>query len=63
MPEETARRELLEEVGGIAADLHHVGQFYTTNGISNEMAYVYLATGVKLGKAEPEPLLTRLDHS
>jgi len=45
-PEEVARRELLEEVGGTAAGFRYVGQFYTSNGISNEVAYVYLATGV-----------------
>ena len=53
--EEMARRELLEEVGGRAADLRYVGQFYTTNGISNEIAYVYLATGVELGETDREP--------
>ena len=35
-----------KEVGGRAAELRYVGQFYTSNGISNEVAYVYLATGV-----------------
>jgi ADP-ribose pyrophosphatase len=55
MPEEVARRELLEEIGGRAADLCYVGQFYTSNGISNELAYVYLATRVELGRAQPEP--------
>lgn len=54
-PEEVARRELLEEVGGMAAELRYVGQFYTSNGISNEVAYVYLSTGVELGQAQPEP--------
>jgi len=54
-PEEVARRELLEEVGGTAAELRYVGQFFTSNGISNEVAYVYLATGVELGEAQPEP--------
>jgi ADP-ribose pyrophosphatase len=54
-PEEVARRELLEEVGGRAADLRFVGQFYTSNGISNEVAYVYLATGVELGETHREP--------
>jgi hypothetical protein len=53
--EKVASLELLEEVGGTAADLCFVGQFYTSNGISNEVAYVYLATGVELGKAQPEP--------
>ena len=50
-----ARRELLEEIGGTARKLRLVGQFYTSNGISNEVAYVYLATGVELGEAQPEP--------
>ena len=50
-----ARRELLEEVGGQAAKLHCIGRFHTSNGISNEVAYVYLATGVELGEAQPEP--------
>ena len=54
-PEKVARRELMEEVGGTAAELHHVGQFYTSNGISNEVAYVYLATGVVLGTSQQEP--------
>jgi ADP-ribose pyrophosphatase len=54
-PEEVAQRELLEEVGGRAADLRYVGQFYTSNGISTELAYVYLATGVELGDAHREP--------
>ena len=54
-PEEVARLELLEEVGGEAAELRFVGQFYTSNGISNEVAYVYLATGVELGEAAHEP--------
>ncbi|MGD9315436.1 MAG: NUDIX hydrolase [Anaerolineae bacterium] len=53
--EEVAHHELLEEVGGTATDLRYVGQFYTSNGISNEVAYIYLATGVELGAAQPEP--------
>lgn len=44
-----------EEVGGIAADLRFVGQFHTSNGFSNEVAYVYLATGVELGETYREP--------
>ena len=54
-PEEAARRELSEEIGGTAADLCLVGQFYTSNGISNEIAYVYLARGVELGEPHREP--------
>jgi len=54
-PEKVARQELLEEIGGTAAELRHIGQFYTSNGISNEIAYVYLAIGVELGEACREP--------
>ena len=54
-PEEVAERELLEEVGCTAAELRYVGEFYTSNGISNEAAYVYLATGVELGETHREP--------
>jgi len=38
MPEEVTHRELLEEVGGTAAELRYVDQLYTSNGISNEVA-------------------------
>ncbi len=54
-PEEAARRELQEEIGGTAAELRLIGQFYTSNGISSEIAYVYLATGVELGTTHREP--------
>jgi len=50
-----ARRELHEEAGGEAAEIRYVGQFYTSNGISNEIAYVYLATDVELGATFREP--------
>jgi 8-oxo-dGTP pyrophosphatase MutT (NUDIX family) len=43
--EEVARRELLEEIGGRAAELHYVGQFYTSNGISSLVTSVYSSTG------------------
>ena len=54
-PEEVAHRELAQEIGSTADDLQHIGQFYTSNGISNEVAYVYLATGVELGETCREP--------
>lgn len=54
-PKQAAHSELLEEVGGEAAAVRYVGKFYTSNGISNEIAYVYLATGVELGETHREP--------
>jgi ADP-ribose pyrophosphatase len=54
-PEEMARRELQEEVGGTAAELRTIGWFYTMNGIGSEVAHVFLATGVELGQTHREP--------
>lgn len=53
--EKVALRELHEEVGGIAASIRFVGKCYSSNGISNETVYVYLATGVTLGDRDQEP--------
>jgi ADP-ribose pyrophosphatase len=54
-PEAAAVRELGEEVGGQAAELRYVGWFYPSNGISNEKAHIFLASGVELGEAHREP--------
>jgi len=52
---ETAAQELREEIGGVARNLAYVGQFYTANGICNEISHVFLATGVTLGPPSREP--------
>lgn len=54
-PEEVARKELREEIGGRAQCWSYVGQFYTSNGISNEVAHIFLATGVTLHETSHEP--------
>lgn len=53
--EETALEELQEEIGGTAGALDYVGQFYTSNGISNEIAHIFLASDVQLGEPNHEP--------
>ncbi|MGW8319489.1 MAG: NUDIX domain-containing protein [Candidatus Promineifilaceae bacterium] len=53
--EETAVEELAEEVGGTAAELNYFGNFYTANGICNEVAHIYIARGVTLGQPAHEP--------
>lgn len=53
-PDEVARRELREEIGGQAQDIRLITRFYTMNGISDEEAHVYLATGVTLGEPQRE---------
>jgi 8-oxo-dGTP pyrophosphatase MutT (NUDIX family) len=46
-PEETARRELAEEIGKAADHWEHLVTFYTTPGFTNEQCHVFLATGLR----------------
>ncbi|NKQ35264.1 MAG: NUDIX hydrolase [Chloroflexi bacterium] len=54
-PAEAARAELREEIGGQAQTLEWLGQFYTANGICNEVGHYFLAAGVTLGPTAREP--------
>ncbi|MCB8944518.1 MAG: NUDIX hydrolase [Ardenticatenaceae bacterium] len=54
-PKEAAQAELLEEVGGAAKTIEYFARFYTMNGIGDEEAHIFLATGVTLGKVQHEP--------
>lgn len=49
-----AARELREEIGGTAEHLVPVTEFFTMNGIGDEIALVFLALGVTLGEPERE---------
>ena len=51
---DTARKELKEEVGGVAESMTQIGRFYTANGICNEVGYHFLATGVTLTEPNHE---------
>ncbi|AEM37958.1 NUDIX hydrolase [Pyrolobus fumarii 1A] len=53
-PDETARRELEEETGYTAERLYKVGEIYPTPGTSTEAIHLYIAEGLKEGKAHPE---------
>lgn len=46
-PEETARRELVEEAGLEATDVEHLVSFHTAPGMSDEVLDVYVATGLR----------------
>jgi ADP-ribose pyrophosphatase len=48
-PEETARRELLEEVGVDARHLRFLGSMYNSPGFCDQETYLYLATGLDPG--------------
>jgi 8-oxo-dGTP pyrophosphatase MutT (NUDIX family) len=45
-PEETARRELVEEVGRTADKLELLARFYHSPGFTDELSWLYLATGL-----------------
>ena len=52
--EVVARKELLEEVGGVCQQLEHINFFYANNGVSNIRCDVFLAREVELGQSQPE---------
>jgi 8-oxo-dGTP pyrophosphatase MutT (NUDIX family) len=61
-PIRTARRELEEETGYRAQSLRSLGRLHTSNCFTNEMAYLYYATGLSPGSMRPdgtERLVTR----
>lgn len=49
-----AKRELLEETGYTASYWRHIFTFYASPGFVAETMAVYLATGLRAGKAQPE---------
>lgn len=53
-PKETALRELAEETGYRAEKMEYLFEFYTSPGFSNEKVYLFLATGLTEGEANPE---------
>ena len=53
-PEAGAARELEEELGLIAAHLEKLSEFFVSPGFLEEKMWVYLATGLTEGKAQPD---------
>jgi 8-oxo-dGTP pyrophosphatase MutT (NUDIX family) len=49
-----AMRELKEETGLEADSYELISKIHTSNSVCNEVAYIYLARGIKQGEAEPE---------
>lgn len=51
-PEQCAARELIEETGYRAATLRPLGRFYTTPGMTDELMWAFIATGLEqIGQA------------
>jgi 8-oxo-dGTP pyrophosphatase MutT (NUDIX family) len=53
-PEATAHRELREETGLTASRLEHLGNAHLSNSVSDELAILYRATGLREGPSAPE---------
>jgi len=53
-PVESARRELLEETGLVAAEWLPLMEMHLSNSVSDERAYIFLARGLEQREAEPE---------
>lgn len=53
-PLASAQRELLEETGITAANWELIYEFNTSNSVTNERAFVFLATGLRFGEPEPD---------
>jgi 8-oxo-dGTP pyrophosphatase MutT (NUDIX family) len=53
-PVESARRELLEETGLVAAEWSPLIEMHLSNSVSDEHAIIFLARNLKQQQAEPE---------
>lgn len=53
-PEQTARRELREETGLLATRLEPIAISHLSNSVSDEVAYLFRATGLTPGPDDPE---------
>src|SRR3954469_14000239 len=53
-PDDTARRELAEEIGKGADHWEHLTSFYTSPGFAAEGVHLYRATGLRDERAEAE---------
>lgn len=53
-PLESAKRELMEETGLVAAQWEQLFAMHLSNSVSDEKAVVYLARGLRQEKPEPE---------
>ncbi|MFN3404701.1 MAG: NUDIX domain-containing protein [Cytophagaceae bacterium] len=53
-PVESAKRELKEETGFEAEKWEFIGRIHTSNSVTSEVGYLYLATDLKAGESSPE---------
>lgn len=53
-PIESAERELLEETGIQAGRWDYLGEVHTSNSVTDEVAFLFLARQLRLGESQPE---------
>ena len=53
-PLEAAKRELKEETGLEAGNWQRIGRIHTSNSVTDEEGFIFLASGLTQGDAEPE---------
>jgi 8-oxo-dGTP pyrophosphatase MutT (NUDIX family) len=53
-PLETAKRELLEETGLTAKEWSLLNPIHTSNSVTDEFGYVFMARGLEQGESSPE---------
>lgn len=53
-PLECGKRELKEETGAVAEKFIDLGQLYPTPGYCGEIIWLYAATGITFGQAQPD---------
>jgi 8-oxo-dGTP pyrophosphatase MutT (NUDIX family) len=51
---EAAKRELKEETGLTASKWTDLGKLHTSNSVTDEFGYMYLAEGLAIGESEPD---------
>jgi len=51
---ETAKRELKEETGFEAENWQKIGRIHTSNSVTDEEGFLFMATKLKKGMSEPE---------
>lgn len=53
-PLDSAKRELKEETGLVASDYRELLRLHTSNSVSDELAIIYVARGLRQEDSEPE---------
>lgn len=53
-PDKTAERELKEETGIVADNIHYIGHFYPAIGYSDEVIHIYAAKGLNVEQQNPD---------